>query len=97
MSQEALLQEIDDVIAVYEQIIGTPASRTREMIARYGHVGALSRLTVSADLQKGFRILRDRDQLDMTFEAVIVRHAELFRLDVVEAANWRLENAHRLN
>ena len=96
MSQKAFLQDIEDVIAVYELEIGVLASRTRQMIARYGPIDALSRLAVSADLQSGFRVLRDRNQLDMSFEALIVRHAKLFRDDVIAAANWRLENAHCL-
>lgn len=66
------------------------------MIERHGAVEALSRLAESADLQKGFRILRDRDQLDSTFEALIVRHEGLFRRNVVEAARWRLDNANAL-
>ena len=96
MSQEALIQDIEVVVAVYEQQIGVPAARTRQMIERYGAIDALSKLAVSADLQSGFRVLRDRGQLEMTFEAVIVRHASLFREDVVAAAKWRLENAHLL-
>jgi hypothetical protein len=31
----------------------------------------------SPDLQKEFRVLRDRNKLDMTFAKLIVRHAEL--------------------
>ncbi|MDE0626838.1 MAG: hypothetical protein OXH99_10605 [Bryobacterales bacterium] len=60
-------------------------------------IDALSKLAVSAELQSGFKVLRDRDQLDATFEAVILRHANLFPKDVVAAAEWRLQNAHRLD
>lgn len=93
MSQETLRQEVEDVIAIYEQAIGGSAFRTRQMIDRYGLVVALSKLVVSADLQSGFKTLRDRGQLDKTFEKVIVRYAEHFRDDVVDAAKWRLDNA----
>ena len=96
MSREKLLQDIEDVIAVYEQEIGTPANRTRQMIEQYGSIDALSRLAVSPELQRGFKVLRDRNLLHMSFEALIVRHAKLFHEDVVKAANWRLENAHSL-
>ena len=96
MSREALLQNIEDVIAIYEQEIGISASRTRQMIERYGPIDALSRLVKSAELQRGFKVLRDCNQLDMTFESLIVRHAELFHDDVVDAANWRLDNSHLL-
>ena len=96
MSLSALLREIDIVIALYEREIGSAASRTHQMIEGHGAIEALSRLVESADLQSGFRILRDRDQLDSTFEALIVRHEGQFRNNVVEAAQWRLDNAHHL-
>ena len=96
MSQKAFLQDVDLTLAAYEQAIGVVATRTRQMIERYGAIDAFSRLAISADLQSGFKALRDRNQLDLTAEAVIVRHAGLFREDVVAAANWRLENAHLL-
>ena len=51
---------------------------------------------VTADLQKGFRVLSDANLLDMTFEALVVRHSSLFRASVVEAADWRLKNPHYL-
>ncbi len=96
MSLLTLLGDIEHVIAVYEGEIGVTAARTRQMIERYGAIEALSKLVESADLQKGFRILRDRDQLDSTFEALIVRHADMFRKNVVDAAQWRLQNANSL-
>ena len=93
MSLATLLRDIESVITVYEGEIGVSATRTRQMIERHGAVEALSRLAESADLQKGFRILRDRGQLESTFETLIVRHQDLFRRNVVEAAQWRLNNA----
>ena len=96
MSMESLLLDIEDVIVVYEQQIEASATRTRQMIERYGPIDALSRLVVNAELQSGFRVLRDRNRLDMTFESLVVRHAKLFHDDVVRAANWRLENPHSL-
>lgn len=96
MSLSALSRETDRVINLYEAEIGVPAARTRRMIERHGTIEALSRLVVSADLQSGFKILRDRDQLNSTFEALIVRHEDLFRKNVVEAAQWRLKNANLL-
>ena len=96
MQRNALLQDIEGVIEVYEEQIGVPAGRTRQMIERYGAINALSKLAVSAELQSGFKVLRDRNQLDATFEAVIVRHPGLFHEDVVAAAKWRLQNPHLL-
>jgi len=88
--------EVVQAIEVYERVAGHPATRTWPMIERYGIIGALSRLVVSPDLQKGFKALRDSDQLKYTFEAIVVRHKERFEPDVVEAARWRLENANEL-
>lgn len=93
---QLLLRGIERVLRIYENEIGVTAARTRQMIERHGAVDALSRLVESADLQRGFRILRDRGQLDSTFEALIVGHADLFRPHVVEAADWRLKNADDL-
>jgi hypothetical protein len=89
-------EDVNQVLALYEQLIGVPASRTWPMLAKYGYVGALSRLVVSADLQKGFKVLRDSNRLDETFEAVIVRHKRLFAPEVVQAAQWRLEHPYDL-
>lgn len=92
-SQLANLQrDVERVIAVYEQKAGVPASRTRPMIQRHGHIKALSRLVCSADLQQGFKVLRDLGLLDKTFEALVVHHRDLFRDSVVEAADWRLRH-----
>ena len=91
-----LQRDVDEVITVYEQKTGVPASRTWPMIQQYGHVEALSKLVCSADLQQGFKVLRDSDALDMTFEALIVRYRDLFRDSVVEAAEWRLKHPDSL-
>ncbi|MEX2283963.1 MAG: hypothetical protein WEE89_15870 [Gemmatimonadota bacterium] len=96
MTDLAFVQEVERVIVVYEKAIGHYASRTRQMIEQHGEVGALSRLMVSADLQQGFKVLRDSGQLDETFEAVIVRHRHLFGPDAVDVAQWRLANPHQL-
>lgn len=96
MSQQEFLREVERTIELYEKEIGTFASRTRGMIDRLGAIDALSKLTVTAELQQGFRILRDRNKLDTSFEALIVRYPSLFAVDVVDAARWRLENADNL-
>lgn len=96
MPEQAFLSEIEAVIASYEAAIGGFAARTRQMIERYGAVDALSRLVVSADLQQGFEVLRDLGQLNQTFESLIVRYPHRFSPNVVEAAQWRLDNADQL-
>ena len=100
MSREAQLanlnRDVEEVIGVYEQKSGVPASRTWPMIQEHGHVEALSKLVCSADLQQGFKVLRDSGALDMTFEALVVRYRDFFRDPVVEAAEWRLMHADDL-
>ena len=96
MSEEAFRQEVASAIQLYESANGYAATRTREMIERYGEIEALSSLMVSPDLQQGFKVLRDRHQLDKTFETLVVRFQHLFTSEVVEAARWRLDNADEL-
>ena len=96
MSEIAFKKEVEHAIRIYEREIGHAATRTRPMIYKYGEVEALSRLMVSADLQQGFKVLRDRDQLDKTFESLVVRFQNLFKPDVVQAAQWRLAHPYEL-
>jgi hypothetical protein len=96
MSEIGFAQELECTIALYEELIGHAAGRTRQMIERQGAVAALSRLMISGDEQKGFKVLRDRNLLDRSFESLVVRFANLFTRDVVTAAEWRLANPHSL-
>jgi len=96
LPNEELHREIDRAIVAYEQAIQHYASRTRQLIDSYGYEGALSRLVVSADLQQGFRVLRDLGQLDLTFESIVTRYPSHFPRDAVEAAQWRITNADTL-
>ena len=88
--------EVEEATRLYESTIQHAATRTRDMIERYGTVGALSRLMISADLQTGFKVLRDAGQLDRTFEALVVRYRDRFGPDAVEAAQWRLDHPYEL-
>ncbi len=96
MSEVVFKEEVEQVIKRYEREIGHAATRTRRMIGRWGEIEALSRLMVSADLQQGFKVLRDRDQLDKTFEALVIRFQHLFEPDAVQAAQWRLAHPYEL-
>jgi hypothetical protein len=86
-------EDLENAIKTYEKLIGKLASRTRQMIDTYGAHEALSKLVKSADLQKGFIVLKDCGKLDESFEAVIIRHSEEFRDEIIECAKWRLEQA----
>jgi len=96
MSEATFEEEVEHVIQIYERAIGHLATRTRPMIEKYGEAGALSKIVVSPDLQKGFKVLRDSGQLDKTFEALVVRFDHLFEPEVVQAAKWRIKHADEL-
>lgn len=94
--ERVFLDEVEKAIMLYESVNGLTAKRTRQMVARHGEIEALSRLMMSAELQKGFQVLRDANELDKTFESIVVKYKELFNPDVVEAAIWRLKNPYNL-
>lgn len=96
MGDDEFAREVEKTVSFYEEMTGQAASRTWPMIERYGEVGALSRLMESGALHKGFKVLRDRDQLDRSFEALVVRYDHLFTSSAVEAARWRLANPYEL-
>ena len=90
----AFCQEIEFAIKQYEKAIGQFASRTRTMIENHGNVGALELLMNSADLQKGFKTLRDKNMLDITFEAIMVKYQNIIDFDkeAVKVAKFRYDN-----
>ena len=96
MATPEFLADVNTTIDIYEHAIGGAAARTRQMIESYGACAALAKLVQNPDLQQGFKVLRDKGELDKTFEAIIVNHAHLFSDDIVAAAQWRLDNAYNL-
>jgi hypothetical protein len=92
----AFNQEVTSAIDLYESLNQHVAINTKNMIAKHGKILALSRLMSTPDAQKGFKVLRDSNQLDRTFEAIVTRYAHLFAADIVDAARWRLEHAYEL-
>ena len=90
MEDDGFLDEVENAIKLYEAVTGYPATRTRQMIAKYGVIAAISRLVNSSDLQKGFTALRDTNQLDFSFEALVVKYCDFFDTNTVTAAKWRL-------
>lgn len=96
MAEEGFRKDVERAIILYEEANGHAASRTWDMIRGGQEIRALSRLMVSADLQQGFKVLRDHKQLEMTFESVVVKYKHLFTADVVEAAEWRLAHPYDL-
>ncbi|WP_444854108.1 hypothetical protein [Sphingosinicella sp.] len=77
----------------YERLIGGYAAYTHRMLEQLGSVTALGRLMSEARIQKGLRTLAKAGRLELSFEAVILRHPVRFPKAVVEAAEWRLARA----
>ena len=96
MENPELIAAVNRAIDAYEEITGQYASRTRNMLDLHGYIDTLERIVQSPDLQSGFRALRDRNQLDLTFEAVVVRFSSNFTASANQAAQWRLDNADDL-
>ena len=67
-------------------------SRTRQKIKRDGEVKTVTDLTLKAEPSDGFHMLKDRDILKLSFEALVVARAEHFPDNVVDAARARLES-----
>ena len=65
-------------------------SRTRQKIARVGVEKTLADLALQAQPSEGFFLLKARDMLDLSAEAVVLRFPERFEQIVVEAARQRL-------
>ena len=70
---------------------------TEQLINRKGEIDALSDLMKSGKKQGGFKKLEDLGRLDdLSFESLVIRYASLFDKDVVELAQWRLDNYDQL-
>jgi hypothetical protein len=85
-------KEVEEAIKLYEDAIGRRATRTRQMMNRHGKIGALSRIVVSPEPRTGFKVLRNNNKLDKTFEAIVVKYSNKFEKNSVEAAQWHLDN-----
>ena len=80
--EELLKEERDQTVRL---------SRTRQKIQRDGEVKTVMDLTLKATPSDGFRMLKDRGMLELSFEALVVARAEHFPSNVVDAARSRLE------
>lgn len=66
-------------------------ARTRQKIKRVGVKQTLEDLTMSSTPSDGYFLLRDRNMMDMSAEAVVLRHQTRFDDTVLKAARTRLE------
>jgi len=66
-------------------------TRTRQKIQRDGEIKTATDLTLKKTPSDGFRMLKERGMLELSFEALVVARAEHFPGNVVDAARSRLE------
>lgn len=68
----------------------TRLSRTRPKIARDGEQQTVADLVSKKIPSDGFKMLVERDMVDLTFEAVALRHSDRFAPDLLETCRNRL-------
>jgi hypothetical protein len=90
-------KDVKSTIEIYKKNVGGFAPNTERIFYNPDKVNSLSNLMKSGDIQKGFKVLRKNNQLDKTFESLVVKYKQLFKHDVLVAAQWRLDNAWELD
>jgi len=90
---DLFINDVENTISIYIKAVGGFAPNTERILNNPDKIGSLSNLMRSGEEQKGFRILRDNGQLDKTFESLVIKYKQLFKNDIVIAAQWRLDNA----
>src|SRR5262245_32707468 len=70
------------------------ASRTWPMVDKYGIIGTVERIVMRPDDATGYRVLVEMGLEDMAFEAVVLRHPDVFSREAVQHSQLRLQ---RLN
>jgi hypothetical protein len=90
-------------IYAYEEVVlfarhgrTTHASRTWPMVKNHGIIGAVEKAVNRKDDPSGFTALLEMDMLDLSFEALVVRYAELFSQEAVARSKQRLEAWKRI-
>jgi len=89
--------ELLKALYAYEEILTeknkrrTRASRTWQMVKRYGIIGAAERAVNRSIEAQGYKFLVEKGLQNLTFEAVIVRYPEAFSKEIVTLAKERLK------
>jgi len=89
--------ELLKVLYAYEDILTlknkrkTHASRTWQMVKRYGIIKAAERAVNRPVEAMGYKILVERGMKDLTFEAVIIKYPKEFSREIVKLAKNRVE------
>ena len=95
---EAVEQEALQAVYAYERVMSQKrgkkfrASRTWQMIDRDGIIEAIEKAVNRNSDAAGYVALAEMGMLDLAFEAVVVRHPEVFTEAAVRRSAERLEN-----
>ena len=89
-------KEVEAAVKAYEKACGHLTPRTWDKLNNLGYVKALSQYVVSGEIQIGFKKLCETGQKDKTFEAIILRYRDKFDNQIIECAQFRLNNAGKL-
>lgn len=90
-------REALEAVYAYERVLlqkhgkKVRASRTWPMIERHGIIGAVERAVRRKDGTSGYAALVEMGWEDMAFEAVVVRHPEVFTNEAVSRSAKRLQ------
>ena len=94
-------RECLEAIYAYEEVLTakngrrTRASRTWQMIERHGILGAVERAVNREAETAGYTALLKMGLQDYAFEAVVVRHPELFTPETVQRSQNRVDEWKR--
>jgi len=93
---EAAKEALEAVYA-YEEVLSqkngrkTRAGRTWQMIDRHGIIGAVERAVNRSAETQGYKALVEMGLEDYAFEAVVLRHPDLFSKEAVEISRERMK------
>lgn len=90
-------KEVENTIGIYKKVVGGFAPNADMILHNPDKIGSLSNLMKSGEVQKGFKTLRNNNQLDKTFETLVIKYKQLFKENVIIAAQWRLDNAWEMD
>jgi hypothetical protein len=86
-----------EAVYAYERVLSARkgknvrAARTWQMIDRYGIIEAVERLVRRDDDPSGYAALASMGMLDLSWEAVVVGHPDVFNADTLARSRARLE------
>ena len=91
-----------EAIYAYEEVLTAKngrrmrASRTWQMIKKHGILGAVERAVNRESEATGYTALLEMGLQDYAFEAVVVRHPELFTAETVQRSQSRVDEWKRI-